>query len=85
MVDTKIVSYNVRGLCSACKGGRLWCVLCILGAEIVFLQETHFAVGSISRMPLFPFNQWFHVTSLIPRARGVTIAFIDHALSYPWK
>lgn len=26
-------------------------------------------------MPLYPFNQWFHPTSAIARARGVTVAF----------
>lgn len=70
----KIISYNVRGLCLTGKRGRPWHELHHMKAEIVFLQETHFVTGSAPRMPLFPYNQWFHATLLVPRAREVTIA-----------
>lgn len=34
-----------------------------------------FFLGSVPRLPLFPYSQWFHAVSPIARARGVSIAF----------
>lgn len=71
----KIISYNVRGLCSQHKRGHLWQELHHYVVDIAFLQETHFREGSIPNMPGHMFNHWYHATSSIVRARGVTIAF----------
>lgn len=38
------------------------------------MQETHFLIDPIPRLPKFPLNQWFHAPSPVARARGVTIA-----------
>lgn len=74
MTELKIVTYNVRGLGAPNKRGRLWCELRGQRVDVIFLQETHFTAGSIPRLPGHPFNQWFHSTSPIRGARGVTIA-----------
>lgn len=52
------------------------------GADVVFLQETHFRGSSIPNLPQNIMNQWYHAVSPIARARGVTIAFKK---SCPWK
>lgn len=77
----KILSYNVRGLNSPIKRGRLWVELQHWGADVVFLQETHFKSSSIPSLPQNVLNQWYHAVSPIARARGVTIAFKK---SCPW-
>lgn len=68
----KVISYNMRGLCSPQKRGRLWQELRHLRGDVVFLQETHFVKDSIPKMPMHVFNQWFHAPSPIARA---TITF----------
>lgn len=78
----KVISFNVRGLRSPHKRGRLWLELRHLAADVVFLQETHFVEGSIPSLPQYAFNQWYHAVSPIARARGTTIAFRK---SCPWK
>lgn len=77
----KIISYNVRGQSSPNKRGRLWVELLHYGAEVVFLQETHFRGSSIPSLPQNIMNQWYHAVSPIARARGITIAFKK---SCPW-
>lgn len=76
MSDTlKIVSYNVRGS-SPYKRGSLWQELRRLAAEVIFLQEMHFVAGSIPRLPLELYDQWFHAPPpLFQGQGGVAIAF----------
>lgn len=71
----KIVSYNVSGLCSPHKRGRLWQEFCQYMADVVFIQETHFTEGSLPQMHQYQYNQWFHSASPIARARGLMKAF----------
>lgn len=39
--DTKIISWNVRGINTPIKRGKIYAHLRALKADIIFLQETH--------------------------------------------
>lgn len=71
----KIITYNVRGINSPQKRGRLWYEMCHQSADIIYMQEKHLMSESVPRLPSSPYNQCFHAFTHIARARGVTIAF----------
>lgn len=56
MATVKVVSYNVRGMCSPNKRNRLWLELRRLGAQVLFLQETHFTDSSLPQLPTYFHN-----------------------------
>ena len=66
----KVITYNVRGLNSPQKRGRLWQELSHYAIDVAFLQETHFLKGATPNMPLHIFNQWFHAPSPIQKGKG---------------
>lgn len=45
-----------------------------LGAQVLFLQETHFTSQSTPKLPTYLFNQWFLSASMVSKAKGTVIA-----------
>lgn len=74
MADLKIGSYNVRGLGSPSKRGKLWLEMKRSGAHVFFLQETHFGADSVPRLPTHLYRSWFLSNSPRPKSGGVAIA-----------
>lgn len=74
MSTLKVISINIRGLCSPGKRNKLWWELKKLKAHMVFIQETHFTHHSLPRLTTHLFNQWFHSTSPTSKSKGNTIA-----------
>lgn len=74
MTSLKVISYNVRGLCSPCKRSKLWWELKRSGAQVILLQETHFNPLSMPKLPNHIYNQWFLSNSPIAKSRGTAIA-----------
>lgn len=70
----KVISYEVRRMCSPNKQNKIWLELRHLNPQIVMLQETHFTSSSTPKMPTHVFNQCFLSPSPFPKARGVAIA-----------
>lgn len=74
MASLKVISYNVRGLCSPCKHSKLWWELKQSGANVVLLQETHFTPPSMPKLPTHLYNQWYLSNSPVVKSRGTAIA-----------
>lgn len=74
MATLKVISYNVQGLCSPGKLNKLWWERKKLGAQVIFLQETHFIHNSLPRLPTHIYTQWFHSTSPTSKSKGTMIA-----------
>lgn len=73
MASLKVITYNVRGLCSPCKHSKLWWELKRLGAQVVFLQETHCTPQSMPKLPTHLYSQWFLSNLRIAKSRGTGI------------
>lgn len=71
---TVSLGLHVRGLCSPYKRSKLWSELKRLGAQVLFLQETHFTSQSTPKLPTHLFNQWFLSSSMVSKAKGTAIA-----------
>lgn len=75
MPKINIISYNVRGLNAPTKSANILRELNPLRTGVVFLQETHFFVGTQLRIISKDFPLWYYRDSPINRAKGVAIGF----------
>lgn len=75
MNNIKIISYNVRGLNSHIKCANILQELKFLGAEVVFLQETHFLLERNQKVFSRDYPVWFYGDSPTLHAKGVAIGF----------
>lgn len=82
MATSKVISYNVQGLCSPGKRSKLWWELKRSGTQVIFLQVTHFTPHSTSKLPSHLYSQCFLSTSQVPKSRGITFAIHK---SYPFQ
>lgn len=67
-----LISWNVRGLNSPVKRGKVYAHLKKLGAEIVFLQETHIKTTTKFSIKA-PWMSQVYQSNFTNKARGVAI------------
>ncbi len=72
--DLQLVSWNVKGLGSAVKRGKLFKHLKSLSADIIFLQETHIKTTMQHRLRCNWISQIYQ-SPFTSHARGVAILF----------
>lgn len=74
MATLTVISYNFQGLCSLGKRSKLWWELKRSGAQVLFLQETHFTPHLMPKLPTHLYSQWFLSTSPVSKSKGTAIA-----------
>lgn len=74
MSSITLVSWNVRGLGHAVKRGEVFAHLKSLGADIMFLQETHIKATEQRRLRAIWISQVYQ-SPFTSKARGVAILF----------